>query len=917
MMFHFINLSESASTDNYEKGKLFEKLVKKIVDECGFTDIKLRRKRASLEYDITAIGKLDGKKLVGEAKAKVEKISGPVVSSFAGKMIPYWDEDPKTLGLFISTSELTGEAEDYLQTIETRNIKTIIGDEILEILSEELGYCTTKQVKALSEKHFGMRTGDTYFLVSDRGDYFIQLLIHKSDTLPTAFCVLHKDGELIDDHSFGDEVKRRIPELKELKFVTSDKEEITETAPVGITAPAKGEGWFDYKFPAPPECFIGRREEINKFFDFIKRIKKRDTNTTVFEILSRSGVGKSSYALKVQDDVEKEGNFSIICDARNIRTTIDVLGIFQEFIQKINNNLEIPRSFNEIQKFLIKVDENLNENGKIGFVFIDQFEAMFSRPELFIQFVDIVQETMHTCKSIIFCLTRKNDQPTTYDERAPIEIDLSKLREMSEHILLEDFTKDEALTLVEKIEDETSIKLKKELKYLIMETSDGFPWLHKRLCAHVIQLVNHDYSQAEIINMGLRLVDLFEEELEALDEIEKDFLKRIAHYLPATLQELSEIFEEGKIFSKHLQVLQNQRLIRLTGSTYDTYNDFFKEYLKTGTIPLRTKFIFRTTPKATLTLLNLLIEEKLYSITELQQRTKKKLGSLYNTLRDLRMLGLVDYAKDIIQVDSKVEMAYRENNLEKLIRERTKSNAPISDILLKLNLTGSLDISGTESILKEDFPFVDAGDETWKTYAKNLARWISRVGLAKIRAHQLFLSKEEEKIFVAPVYPSSEIFLPNQYTSQILLVVNFFKEREATSLNECRNAFGRTVKKAIVDLKAIGFLLNAYNGDMTLSQSGMKFANMDDLAKQKRMRELLLSKHNIKDYVDLLEKNPKIKHVELLKEVMNRYPKRNWTDETWQWRSKILANWLEYTLLLSRKAGKISKRKGMQMRLES
>jgi len=112
MMFHFINLSESASTDNYEKGKLFEKLVKKIVDECGFTDIKLRRKRASLEYDITAIGKLDGKKLVGEAKAKVEKISGPVVSSFAGKMIPYWDEDPKTLGLFISTSELTGEAED-------------------------------------------------------------------------------------------------------------------------------------------------------------------------------------------------------------------------------------------------------------------------------------------------------------------------------------------------------------------------------------------------------------------------------------------------------------------------------------------------------------------------------------------------------------------------------------------------------------------------------------------------------------------------------------------------------------------------------------------------------------------------------------------------------------------------------------
>lgn len=104
---------------------------------------------------------------------------------------------------------------------------------------------------------------------------------------------------------------------------------------------------------------------------------------------------------------------------------------------------------------------------------------------------------------------------------------------------------------------------------------------------------------------------------------------------------------------------------------------------------------------------------------------------------------------------------------------------------------------------------------------------------------------------------------------------------------------------------------------MILSQSGMEFADMDDPAKQKRMKELLLSKPNIREYVDLLEKNQKIKHVELLKEVMNRYPKRNWTDETWLWRSKVLVNWLEYSQLLSRKAGKISKQKGMQMKLES
>ncbi|MCV5902465.1 hypothetical protein OFN63_40840, partial [Escherichia coli] len=73
--------------------------------------------------------------------------------------------------------------------------------------------------------------------------------------------------------------------------------------------------------------------------------------------------------------------------------------------------------------------------------------------------------------------------------------------------------------------------------------------------------------------------DLFEEELEGLDEIEKDYLVKIAAKLPADFNELQYQFDEDPMLVKVLDKLTAYRLVRLSGSTYDTYNDVFKEYL--------------------------------------------------------------------------------------------------------------------------------------------------------------------------------------------------------------------------------------------------------------------------------------------------------------------------------------------------
>ena len=68
-----------------------------------------------------------------------------------------------------------------------------------------------------------------------------------------------------------------------------------------------GEGWFDYQFPANPDRFIGRTSLINAFNDSVNDVKNGITSTKVIEILSRSGVGKSSISLKLQRLYKEKG----------------------------------------------------------------------------------------------------------------------------------------------------------------------------------------------------------------------------------------------------------------------------------------------------------------------------------------------------------------------------------------------------------------------------------------------------------------------------------------------------------------------------------------------------------------------------------------------------------------------------------
>jgi len=915
-MFHFIDLKSTGLTLSQDQGKLFERLVRDIVSGCGYKDIELRAKMASMEYDISASGKLDNVPLVGEAKAHTKKIDGTTISSFVGKMVPIWGKADRTLGLFVSTSDLTPDAKDYLRSVEDQewNFKVIIGQQILDILAKELSYLTITQVKNKSTSDFNTRAGDTLFLVSDRGDYFVQLLIRKDETRPRAFCVYHSDGTSINDLDFARMLKSRIPELEELLFWPPEiKGRSFLDLDQSRIAPLQGTGWFDYKFPAPPDCFIGRDEKINVFNAFLDDFRSKKSKVSVFQVLSRSGVGKSSFLLKIRDELDRHDILTVIVDARNFRSNLDFLDLIQDFVKyqnkKHSTKMNIPDNLESGFLALQEIDAQLQASNSLGVFFIDQFESLFSRPDLYATFIDLLIGITHLCTNILFCIARKNDQPTTYDERA--KIDLEYLREISETVTLEDFSRDEALSLINHVQDEIGQPLADRLKEMALEFSQGFPWLQKRICAHIINMVRKGASQDELVQAGLKLEELFGEELADLDEADKDFMRQVAFYLPATISELHEAFGDGEALNKRINTLQTHRLIRLTGRTYDTYNDVLKEYLKTGSVSFGIKYVFRSSPIATLNLLDRIISHNWKTLTEIREKERKSIGGILNRLRELRLLGLIDYSRGKITPTELTIHAYQNERIGQLLQNRVRQNGLVKDTLNRIAVSERIKPEDLIELMKASMPLLDVSEDTWDTYAKYLSVWLDKTRLAGLSGKDLVPSGERKGITREELTRAggrsrtipSAFFLPAAYIKELFTVIEIIQQ---TSVGKqgARGVINASHKEdALDDCFAVGLVARTSDGDLLLTSKGKRFLTNADEAKE-ILKEFLISKPNVTRYLEIVGHNPS-GHLQVFKRTLaDANP--IWTDGTWEWRSKVFVNWLVYTELVRRKKGKVT-----------
>lgn len=247
-MFFFVDLEGDPRASSQDKGKLFEELVGKIVNSHGYRVTEMRAKTGGKEYDVKAQGKLDQRPLIGQAKAWDKLITAKELSEFSGSL-DLEDFPDDALGLFVSLSDFTPEAKEYLAKLNKKKksrIITIVGNQIFDCLVEA-GYPSIKEIKRQAEQAFQHKPSDTHLLASDRGDYFIQLLVRFDETRPKAFCIFDDRGTIISEGDFGKKLKQRIEELKELTFLAQlgDFTSSLDLPPGPVGPEPEGAGWFE------------------------------------------------------------------------------------------------------------------------------------------------------------------------------------------------------------------------------------------------------------------------------------------------------------------------------------------------------------------------------------------------------------------------------------------------------------------------------------------------------------------------------------------------------------------------------------------------------------------------------------------------------------------------------------------------
>lgn len=723
-MFLFYHSSQDAKNENYHKGVLFEGLLKDYLEKVGYV-VELRKKNSSLEYDLEGTARATGQKVLGEAKAHSKNMSGAILSSFVGKILPLGLLTKEVHGLFLSISPLTPEAEDYFSQVEKMGLTVKTGQKLYYEVSEALNLPTDTSLKK-TMNDLGYDVVVPNILKTDTGIFKLLILKMKNSGTPSAFAVFNSCGELISDRPFCEALRNSLTELAGFEFIetkqyasNSDGKHVREI----LKGLSVGTDWADYRLPAGPNVFVGRHDFVSKISTHINSYNIPH----VIQIKSRSGVGKSSVISFLEQKFSGSGDVTELHDSRDVKTFYDVFSLVARFTGKAT----IPTNYNEVDQYLIELNKSLN--GKKAIFFVDQFESTFLNPDIYECYEYIANAVTRIGGSLYVIFARKNDQLTTYDDT---KVSLNRLNSISKNYTLPDFEKDESILLLNKINENNNSILGREILPYIIEFAQGFPWLLKRTIAHVLKLTTQGDSQRDLINAGLKLHDLFEEELEGLDEIEKDYLTKIAAKLPADFKELQVHFDEDPILIKVLDKLTASRLVRLSGSTYDTYNDVFKEYLVYEKLPeFRPLTIYRMYPSTLLSQFHKLVSLNRIDIATMSQELDVSEGYAFNTVKECRNLDILESSKSskgCWEIPTNVKDIYSQGLLAGYLRRKIMDNVLVETIVSGLMAGEKISESDIPDMFSRLYPYIDASEKTWGQYSTVLKSWLLSLKIIEI-----------------------------------------------------------------------------------------------------------------------------------------------------------------------------------------
>ena len=723
------------------KGDLLEKLAKDLLSAQGYEVIEEVR-ITSAELDLLCKHKVNGKQIYVECKAQKDKIDSEILRKLLGTV----DLHDYSEGWLISTAEFGKEAKGFVELWKSKPIEK----------SQKLSFYTPEKVieslinasvivnppkEHAKQLLVSLDNVGTWLLVISKFGSFWAVFSLSAGVPNGALIYSAKTGEHISDNDTLKNISSLETSLNQYDLFIGEKSQLDidfVTTSKNVPFPQVveiqiGDSWNDYR-PARPKDFVGRDDIQKDILNLLSRISDKTTETRIFAVTGNSGLGKSSLLAKLRDRSRnkhyKNKYFVFAVDIRGAKNPAYINASLLKCLQEAQANgfgdamplqltdPEAPLSSESITSYL----ETLRKKDQVLCLVFDQFEELYSKPELFSVF--------HAAKSLMIdvagCKTNfalgfawKTDSTTHQDHPAyHMWHELSDYRKVYKLDVFDSGEISKAITIFEK---EIGKKLPNELRHQIGYSCQGFPWLLKKLCINVYENLQKGEGSTSVFG-EIDVKRLFESDLDELSPSELTCLKLIASKAPADWSEIIEISGLAD-----LNRLVHKRLVIKSGDRLNIYWDIFRDFILTGSAPiLPFNYIPTTDFSSFLNVSQILNKSSFLNSKDISYELSIKEGTVLNVGADLVMFGVADRNGAAFRLANGIESCSSQELLQKLRDKFGRHSLKIE--LYKKYLGKKISSNVIQSTLKQILPKVDYGDKTWATYANRLAKFLALTG---------------------------------------------------------------------------------------------------------------------------------------------------------------------------------------------
>jgi len=719
------------------KGDLLEKLAKKLLLSQNY-DVIEEVRIVGAELDLLCEHKVNGKRIYVECKAQKEPISAPVLRQLWGTV----DVEEYSEGWIISTSDFTKDAKGFVENWKSKpkekseRLSFYSPLVILEALKNSSIICNHPAMAAAEYESNGHDLGDWTLLISEYGMYWCVYTLKGG--APYGVLIFNaSNGKAICDEDTIQNISTLDATVADYDLrvgIVSKKSSpnvVIKKLP-SVVQVQIGESWDDYR-PARPKDFVGRDTTQKDILKFLGS-SKENSGTRIFAVTGNSGLGKSSLIAKLRDRSKnaryKNKYFVYAVDIRGARDPSYILASLLTSLREAQRNgfgnkdeLSLsdpssPLNSSSIQSYL----DSLEKKDQVICLIFDQFEELYSKPELFGVFNaarDLMIDVTSSQKNLVLGFAWKTDSTTQQDHPA-----YHLWHELADHrreFRLDVFESGEISSSITKFEKEINQKVSAEIRHQISEVSQGYPWLLKKLCINLYENIKKG-EKTDSTLLDLDVGRLFDADLNNLTSQELTCLRLIAQNAPADWSEIIEI--SGATV---LNNLVHKRLVIKSGDRLNVYWDIFKDYLLTGKVPVVPyNYIPTSDPSSIINICKMLKVNEFTDSLRLGEFVGLNEKTVWNIGADLVMLGLAERDGTSFKISKKLG-ANDETSILNLLRGTLAKHA-LKVTLFKNHSGKTIPVDALRDSFKDCMPKAKFGDNTRNTYANRLTNYLIYAG---------------------------------------------------------------------------------------------------------------------------------------------------------------------------------------------